>query len=105
MTLASTVFGYLGRGRGESQFSEQISQRQFHQQGLWIPCSSALLQCACPRKKQHLSVSQITKPGEPCTPQQARLRHLGVYHILVGSTQGSKTLSSNFPGSPMDSDD
>jgi hypothetical protein len=44
MTLASTVFGYLGRGGGESQFSEQISQLQSHQQDLWIPCSSAPLQ-------------------------------------------------------------
>ena len=48
MTLASTVFGYLGRGGGESQFSEQISRLQSHQQDLWILCSSVLLQCACP---------------------------------------------------------
>ena len=42
MTLASTVFGYLGKGRGESQFSEQISQLQFHQQDLWSLCSCTL---------------------------------------------------------------
>ena len=52
MTLASTVFGYLGRGGGESQFSEQISQLQSRRRGLWILCSSAPLQCACPVKKQ-----------------------------------------------------
>jgi len=82
MTLASTVFGYLGRGRGESQCSEQISQLQFHQQDLWILCSSALPQRACPGKKQHPSVSQITKPAKPRTLKEARRQHLGVRYIL-----------------------
>ena len=54
MTLASTVFGYLGRGGGESQLSDQISPLQSRQQGLWSLCSSALLQCAYPVKKQYI---------------------------------------------------
>ena len=42
MTLARTAFGYLGRGGGGSQFSEQRSRLQSHLQGLWVLCSSAV---------------------------------------------------------------
>lgn len=49
MTQASTVFGYLARGQGHSQFSEQISQLWSYQQ--WMDSESLLLHlfiCACP---------------------------------------------------------